>query len=231
MKKIAIVQSCYIPWKGYFDLIAQADEFIFLDDAQYTRRDWRNRNRIKSAHGTMWLTIPVETKGQYLAPIQEINGQGQRWSDKHWNSIRHAYSKAPAFKEHGPWIESLYRNVSDINLSRINHRFTQEICNFLGISTPLRWSTDFGENILTGTDRLIELCRRSKAEEYLSGPSAVAYLEEQKFQEAGIGLTYVDYEGYPEYPQLHPPFDHKVSILDLILCVGSDAPKYMRHTP
>jgi WbqC-like protein len=231
MKKIAIVQSCYIPWKGYFDLIAQADEFIFLDDAQYTRRDWRNRNRIKSPHGTKWLTVPVETKGQYLSRIEVINGHGMKWSEKHWKSIRHAYSKAPAFKAYGPWVESLYQKVCSKNLSRINFGFIEEICRLLEISTPLSWSTDYGESRLARTERLVELCRRAEAKEYLSGPSAMAYLEEERFQDAGIKVSYIDYEGYPEYPQLHPPFEHEVTILDLILSVGSDAPKFMRHTP
>src|SRR6476661_5616886 len=98
-KSIAIVQSNYIPWKGYFDMIRSVDEFILYDDVQYTRRDWRNRNRIKSSHGAQWLTIPVEVKGKYLQKIKETRVSDRLWARNHWRTLCCCYGKAPCFRE------------------------------------------------------------------------------------------------------------------------------------
>lgn len=230
-KRVAIVQSCYIPWKGYFDLIDQVDEFIFLDDAQFTRRDWRNRNLIKTAQGTKWLTIPVVSKGQFHARIDQVETQGLAWAKKHWQTLRHSYSKAPFFKTCGPWVESLYEQLDETKLSEINRFFVRELCQFLGIETKLRWSTDYGESESTKTERLLELCAAAGADSYLSGPSARAYLDPSRFAEAGVQLTYADYAGYPEYTgQPHPPFSHHVTVLDLIFSVGESAREYLRRS-
>ena len=229
-KTVAIIQSSYIPWKGHFDIISQADEFILYDDAQYTKRDWRNRNRIKTAHGPLWLTIPVKVKGRYCQRICDVEIAEHGWSTAHWSSIRHHYARAAYFGEYGEWLQSLYEEANQRRLSLVNVHFIAAICRLLGIQTQLTWSMDYGARDSDPTARLVELCEKARADIYLSGPQAQAYLNENVFAEAGIEVRYMDYAGYPEYEQLFPPFEHHVSIIDLILNTGSDATKFMKGT-
>lgn len=227
-KTIAIVQSNYIPWRGYFDLINSVDEFILYDDLQYTRRDWRNRNTIKSPGGLIWLTIPVVVKGRYLQKIKDTVVTDSRWTSDHWSSIVHSYSKAKYFSKYRDVFEELYLGADDKFLSLINHRFIAAICRILGISTTISWSMDY--DLVRGGDktaRLIHLCKQAGATRYLSGPTAKAYLEEDLFREQGIEVSYIDYSGYGEYRQLYPPFELHVSIIDLIFNEGPDAVKFM----
>jgi WbqC-like protein family len=226
-KTVAIVQSSYVPWKGYFDLIDRVDEFVLYDDRQYTRRDWRNRNRIKTPQGLAWLTIPVEVKGKYTQPICETRISDPRWADRHWKTLVHNYAGAPHFDDHRELVEDLYLGSTETMLSLVNRRFLAAICGVLGIETPLSWSMDY-EAEGDKTERLVSICKRAGADAYLSGPSAKAYLDEQQFADAGIALSYMDYGGYPEYPQPHPPFEHAVSIVDLLFCTGPDARSYIK---
>jgi hypothetical protein len=226
-KTVAIVQSNYIPWKGYFDLIAAADEFILYDDVQYTRRDWRNRNRIKSASGPLWLTIPVDVKGKYSQTIRETRIADPDWPAAHWKTIQHNYARATFFRAYRDAFEELFLGCREEYLSQVNFRFLTRVCDLLDIHTPMRWSMDY--ELLDGkTERLVHLCRQAGATEYLSGPAARGYLDEAQFQEAGIAVRWMDYSGYPEYPQVHPPFDHAVSVLDLILNTGPAARTFMK---
>jgi WbqC-like protein family len=227
-KTVAIVQSSYIPWKGYFDLINLADEFILYDDRQYTRRDWRNRNRIKTPQGTRWLTIPVEAKGKYLQPICETRVADQRWPRRHWEALVHNYTAGPHFAAYRDLVEELYLGCREEHLSLVNRRFLDALCDVLGITTAITWSMDY-EAEGAKTERLVSLCRCAGASEYVSGPTAKAYLDESLFAQAGMRLTYMDYSGYPEYPQLHPPFEHAVSIVDLLFNTGDRAREYMQR--
>ena len=225
--RIAIIQSSYIPWKGYFDIIRAVDRFVLLDDAQMTKRDWRNRNLIKTDRGLRWLTVPVETKGRFHQSIDETRIAGP-WADRHWASLQHAYGKAPYFAVLGPRIRTLYEAADkESMLSRINHALTRGICDMLGIMTPLEFSRAFMPQG-TKTDRLLSICIATGATDYLSGPSAQAYLDVEQFAAAGIAVQWADYRGYPPYPQLHSAFEHGVTILDLLFNTGPDAPKYMK---
>jgi hypothetical protein len=226
-KTIAVVQSNYIPWRGYFDLINSVDEFILYDDAQYTIRDWRNRNIIKTSSGTLWLTIPVEVKGKYFQKIKDTRISDPTWGRKHWASIMHSYSRAKHFPMQKELFEELYSRADNKLLSHINYRFIVAICRILGISTTISWSMDYN---LVGdkTERLVHLCQQAGATAYLSGPSAKAYLNEDLFRNEGIAVSYMDYSGYPEYTQLYPPFQSQVSIIDLIFNEGPDATSYMK---
>jgi len=226
-KKIAIVQSNYIPWKGYFDLIRSVDEFILFDDMQYTRRDWRNRNKIKTRTGNEWITIPVQVKGNYYQKIKDTLVGDTQWNRSHWKKIVHNYSKARYFNEYRDIFETMYLQLTDTFLSDINLKFINMVCALLGIETKITWSMEY--RLIDGkTERLIDLCEQAGAAEYLSGPTAKGYIDEELFQEAGIRLTYVDYSGYPEYSQLFPPFNHAVSIIDLIFNEGPNASNYMK---
>jgi hypothetical protein len=225
-KRVAIVQSSYIPWKGYFDLMRRVDEFILYDDAQYTRRDWRNRNVIKTKDGLLWLTIPVEVKGKFHQAIKDVRVSDPAWSDRHFKSIAAAYARAPFFRCYRDAIEDLYRGAPCPRLSDINRRFLEGLAQLLGITTPISWSMDY--DLPEGrVERLVALCRQARATAYLSGPSAKEYIDARLFADAGIDLAFIDYRGYAEYPQLYPPFVHQVSAIDLLLHTGADAPAYM----
>jgi hypothetical protein len=226
-KRVAILQSNYIPWKGYFDVINMVDEFILFDDMQYTRRDWRNRNKIKTKDGLQWLTIPVEVKGKYHQRIRDTVVSDTNWNVTHWRTIAHSYVRAPGFAEFREPLEELYRTTRERFLSLINYRFLTVLCALLSIPTRITWSSDY--LITSGkTDRLVDLCKQAGAGEYLTGPAAGAYLDESLFAREGIRLIYMDYSKYLEYPQLYPPFEHGVSIVDLLLNVGREARRYLK---
>ncbi len=227
MKRVAIVQSNYLPWKGYFDLIHSVDEFVLYDDVKYTKGDWRNRNRVKTAHGPKWLTIPTRTKGEHGQLIREVKICDDRWAQRHWKTIVQSYSKAPWFEKYRGILEDLYIGCEEEYLSRINRRFLGALTELLGITTPLTCSSDYGPATGSPTGRLVALCRAAGADRYLSDPSARNYIEEDLFEEAGIRLEYFDYRGYPEYEQLHPPFRHDVSVVDLLLMCGPEAGRFI----
>jgi len=226
VKKIAILQSNYIPWKGYFDIIKQVDEFIFYDDVQYTKNDWRNRNKIKTSSGPLWLTIPVrqETLSQ---KINETKVSQDNWAEKHWKSISLNYSKAPFYNLYKERLELFFMEMKSPYLSEINRSAIELLNSFLGIKTALTSSADY--KLIEGkNERLIDLILQAGGTHYLSGPSAKDYIREDLFKEAGIEISWMDYSGYIEYPQLFPPFVHAVSVLDLILNTGPDSKEFMK---
>jgi hypothetical protein len=226
-KRVAIVQSNYIPWKGYFDLIKSVDEFILFDDVQYTVRDWRNRNKIKTTQGVIWLTIPIEVKGRFYQKIREARVSDLSWQTKHWKSITQAYGKARYFAQYRERVEDLYRDSSAQYLSEINYTFLSTLCPLLGIHTPITWSSDY--DLPPGkTERLVALCQQAGATEYVSGPAAKSYLDETLFAKERIGVQWMDYSDYPEYHQLFPPFEHAVSVIDLLFNEGPNAWRYMK---
>ena len=228
-KKIAILQSNYIPWKGYFDLIASVDEFILYDDMQYTRRDWRNRNQIKSSQGVQWLTIPVQVKSKYDQKIKNTVIDGSGWAKMHWKALEQNYKRAPHFDEVAQWVKPIYEAATDTHISSLNRKFITAICNFLDIKTVITNSWDYC--LIEGkTERLADICKQAGAGEYLSGPSAKNYIEESMFSDMSIKLTWMDYAGYPEYPQLWGEFSHGVTVLDLLFNCGKSAPQFMKYT-
>jgi hypothetical protein len=225
-KRLAILQSNYLPCKGYFDLINSVDVFILYDTAQFTKNDWRNRNRIKRRQGTMWITIPVSHRfGQSIADTVVSD---RNWATKHWLTVSQAYARAAHFESYRDRIFHVYREVAnERKLSVINHRFLSEICKLLDITTPILWSTDY--RLVKGwTERLVGLCKQVGATEYLSDPAARARVDEGLFEREGISVSYADYSGYPEYGQLTPPFEHEVSILDLLFNAGPNSCFYMK---
>lgn len=226
-KKIAIVQSNYIPWKGYFDMINMVDEFVLYDDMQYTRRDWRNRNKIKTHDGLQWLTIPVKVKGNYFQKIKETIVIDKKWQKKHWTALNLNYQKSAHFKEYQDIFENLYLNSDEEFLSEINYTFISEINKILGIKTKISWSSDYE---LSGgrSEKLLNICKQSGTMEYISGPAAKNYLNVKLFEKENIKVTWMDYIAYPEYYQLYQPFEHGVSILDLIFNEGESATKFMK---
>jgi len=225
MKKIAISQSNYIPWKGYFDLINRVDEFILFDDVQYTRRDWRNRNKIKTPNGLQWLTIPIDVKGKYFQKINETKIIDKNWATKHWQQIKQNYAKAKNFKNYKDLFEELYLGCKEEYLSEINHKFINLINQILGIKTKIKFSNEF-EVYGKKTEKLINICKQCKAEIYVSGPAAKTYFDKPLAKKENIKVKWMNYQNYEEYEQLYPPFEHKVSILDLIF--NTDPKNYVK---
>ena len=224
-KTVVVLQSNYIPWKGYFDLIHDADLFIFHDDRQFTKNDWRNRNKIKTPKGAEWISIPVGTDENRL--ICEVEIDNHKWQIKHWNKIEQNYRQTPYFKQYKGFFEEFYLSNKWTNLSELNQHLIRSIsCEFLNVKTEFR---DSREYCLHGNklERLIELLKKSGAKRYISGPSAADYIDASRFSYESIELVWKDYSDYPEYPQQYPPFVQGVSILDLLFNVGSDAPYYI----
>lgn len=208
-------------------MIAAVDEFILYDDMQYTRRDWRNRNLIKTPQGVQWLTIPVQIKGKYLQKIRETEVAGTDWAINHWKTLEQNYRRAPCFAEIASWLQPLYLDEKHHHLSQLNRRFIDAICQYMGIMTTITNSWDY--TLKEGkTERLADLCRQAGGTEYISGPAARDYIEEQVFRELDIKLTWFDYNGYPAYPQLWGEFVHGVTVLDLLFNHGKEAHRYMR---
>ena len=175
----------------------------------------------------MWLSVPVDVKGKYLQKIRETKVADKSWNLKHLQVISQAYAKAPFFKEHKEWLENLYRNCTFDYLSEINYYFITELNKLLGITTKVVFDTEFE---LSGdkSQRLLNICKELKADEYYSGPAAQSYLDEELFNEQGVEVKYWDYSGYEPYRQLSDEFEHGVSVFDLIFCEGVEASKYMK---
>jgi hypothetical protein len=224
---VVILQPSYIPWRGYFQQIAKADLFIFYDDVQYDRRGWRNRNQIKTAQGKQWLTIPVHSAGVTRdTPIKAVKiDWSQPWAKTHWKALSFAYAKAPFFRRYAAFIEAFYQR-RDILLADFDIDLTIALAGELGIAqTRFLRSSDIPAIDGQKTERLIQILKKVDATHYISGPSARDYIEQDKFDSAGITLEFMQYD-FPEYPQLHPPYEPQVSILDLLFMTGPEASKY-----
>lgn len=226
-KKIVITQSNYIPWKGYFDAIDLCDVFVIYDDMQYTKRDWRNRNQIKTSNGLKWLSVAVEVSGKYFQRINETKIADKAWNKSHLELLKQSYKNASCYKEVLGFIEEAYLTCNFEYLTDINTHFIRRINDFLGIKTEIRFSSEF-ELHEEKTQRLVNICAELNGTDYYSGPAAKNYMDESRFAEKNINVHYFDYSAYPEYNQLHGDFVHGVSILDLIFNVGIEAPKYMK---
>lgn len=228
-KTVVITQSNYLPWKGYFDLINTADEFHLFDEVQYTRRDWRNRNKVVVDGTVKWLTIPVKTKGHYNSPIAEMEVVDKTWTEKHWNTIHHAYGRTPYFAEYGPHLEDTYAAAARLTLlSDINRLFLERLAGILDIHTPVLDAAEVPRTTDDPTGRLVEICVARGADRYVSGPAARAYIQEDLFEAAGVELCYADYGGYPDYPQELPKTEHGVSVIDLLMREGPTARDHLK---
>lgn len=219
--RVAVLQSNYIPWKGYFDLIHDVDLFVFYDDVQYTKSDWRNRNRIKTANGLLWLTVPVGDSCRRRVDEVQIPDPG--WQQRHWQTLSQNYGRCAHFERYRDYFEAVYLGQRWSSLSELNQSLIQHISReFLGCRTRFARASDYGS---TGAklDRLLDLVQRTGASHYLSGPAAKAYIEAERFAAAGIELVWKDYSGYPVYAQRFPPFEHAVSVLDLLFNTGPEA--------
>jgi len=222
--KVGIIQSNFLPWRGYFDFIREVDLFILHDDLQYTKGDWRNRNKIKTPNGAQWITVPVHYR-QTDQLIEETSVDDSKpWARNMLNKIRNSYLKTPHFEPYFSELSNLLlepaASISDLNL-----RLIQWICSHLEIKTPINFSRQYNPQGAK-TKRLIGILKQVEATTYLSGPAAQVYLEPELFEQAGIHLEYKVYD-YPEYEQLYPPFEPAISIIDLLFMMGKDSKNYL----
>lgn len=213
MKKIAILQSNYVPWLGYFQFIDSVDEFILYDDVQFTKNDWRNRNRIKTPQRVQWLSIPVgKSIGRRVRDVEVL----APWRENHWKTLELNYRRAPGFDKAAEWLQPLYLESQATNLSEINRAFIGAICNELGITTHITSSSQY-ELVGDRNERLVHLCLQTNATHYVSGPAAKAYLDPQKFSEHSISVEWFEYPEQMPYPQLWGGFVGGLSALDFLL--------------
>jgi len=227
MKTAAMLQSNYIPWKGVFDLIHRADVFVFYDDVQFTKKDWRSRNVIPTANGDLWLTVPVLTKGKREQLIYEaMIDTSVDWQSKHYKTLTLNYAKAPYIKEYTGLLHDFYLNRQWENLSEMNMYMTGYICDILGIKTEFTTSQQLNISGSKDGEKVIKICKVLGCDRFINGPASKAFMDESKFKENNITLEYIEYE-YPEYRQLYEPFNHYVSILDLLFMTGPAAPYYI----
>lgn len=225
--RISIVQSCYIPWKGFFDLVSRSDMHVVYDEMQFVKRHWHNRNRIMTASGPVWLTIPVLSKSKFEQPINAV-GISERWAMKHWRTIELAYGRAPFFRAEADRIRALYETADRLDrLSDINRLFLAALLERLSISSRIVEDRDFHAQGRR-SERLLDICVKAGAKTYLSGPSARSYLDEDIFRARDISVEWMQYGPYAEYRQSGPSFDHAVSVLDVLFNLGPDAAQACR---
>jgi hypothetical protein len=232
-----ITQSNYIPWLGYFDQLAQADHVVFLDDVQYTKRDWRNRNKIRTAQGLKWLTIPVDTKGKHACMrICEANITNPKIYIDHLSLLKQSYKTAPFFEEVIDFIAPALETVSlSSNLSQNNRFLIEAILRYLGIEKTFSTSSDhFSFNTLdhfSSTERLLKIAQKLKATHYVSGPAAKEYMDTSLFAAENIDIEWADYGEYSAYQQMHEdtePFNPYVSIIDRLMMEGKKVKEQFR---
>jgi len=223
---VSIHQPQYLPWLGYFDKIDRADVFVFLDNVQYKKNEWQNRNRIKTAQGSQWLTVPVLYHFPERILEVEINAR-VNWSRKHLQALRTNYAKARFFERWFPLFEALYkrewRRLVDLNVECV-----QCLTQALGIDTPLRIASEF-ELSEEPTERLIDLCRLVGADTYLAGSGGRAYMDLPRFEAAGIEVWFQAFD-HPVYPQLFGEFEPYLSIVDLLFNCGEESLSMIRGT-
>lgn len=223
--KVGIIQSSYIPWRGYFDFIDEVDLFVFLEDVQYSKGSWRNRNRIKTQNGLLWLTVPVHAKHGKIQ-IRDVRiDNSKKWVHQHARTLEENYARAPYFRDY--YIGFLNQlNTGFKNLSTLNIAITQWLMQQLEIHTPTMISSELDPEG-KATDRLLDILVKLGADCYVSGPSAKNYLEESKFRKKGIRLEYKSYD-YPDYPQLWGNFVSNVTVLDLLFNMGPDSRRFLK---
>lgn len=228
-KKIAISQSNYIPWRGYFDLINYVDIFVFFDEVQFTRRDWRNRNKIVCNDKIKWLTIPLKNKGNYFKSIYEMEVQNQDWIKDHLNKIESYYRHTEHFEKNYQIIKHIFKKIQSKKLSEINQTIIKEICKKLDIKTKFYNSNEFNNsnNERNPSSRLLNICKVNKANLYVSGPAAKNYLNERLFEINNIKIEWFEHSDIDQNAKIN--LFQNLSIIDSIMRYGLDKSKFLKY--
>jgi hypothetical protein len=216
---VSIHQPAYLPWLGYFHRIAVSDAHIVLDSVQFEKNSFINRNKVRTADGWCWLTVPVKTGGHFgslAIRTLEIDDRSE-WRKKHWRTLCQNYSKAPYFARYAPFFEELYQ-CRWPHLNDLCQALTTYLLQALGIRTPCYLSSQM-QAVGTKDELILALCREVGATTYFSGALGRDYLREKLFQEAGIRVVYQDYD-HPVYPQMSAPFAPYMAVVDLLFHCG-----------
>lgn len=225
--RIVVLQSNYIPWLGYFALVASADVLVILDSAKYTKNDWRNRNMLRGANGSYWLTVPID-RHSTNERIYDATISDTRWASKHLVSIRESLAGQKHSTRLMELLTSEYLSFADeYLLHNVNMRLIRAICRLTSISTPILLDTQVAtaEHLSPGIDptlRLITICKELNATSYLTGSKAMGYLDLEQFRNSSIAVELADYSRLPVYRQKYEGFEPRVSVLDYLAAVGSD---------
>ena len=223
--KVVVLQSNYLPWIGYFDLINRADICVFYDDVQYTKNDWRNRNRILTKQGLEWITVPVGQSIRRL--INQVEIHDPSWQKQHYKKIANAYDIRTSDSWSLDLLDLLFMGKQWTNLSELNQETIKLISrNYLNVNTQFDNSENYNLQG-KGEARLLSLLNQLQATHYLSGPAGENYLHSKHFEKESIALEYINYPNYSEYEQIQKPFTSKVSIIDLLLNIRADASTYL----
>ena len=223
---VAVHQPQYLPWLGYFDKMRRADMFCFLDNVQYKKNDWQNRNRLKTDQGWQWLTVPVSYRFRQKINEVKIN-HGVDWKRKHLQALITNYNRAPYFREYMVIFEQIFSKDWD-SLSELNVYVTERLKELLGLQ---RKPTFLSSNFMLRddpTDRLIDICKELGADTYLSGQDGVNYMDLARFQKYGLSVIIQDFN-HPVYPQLYTNFQSHLSIVDLLFNCGPTSMEIIRE--
>jgi len=222
---VSVHQPQYLPWLGYFHKIYHSDTFVFLDNVQYKKREYQNRNLIRTKSGSMWLTVPVLKDADPYPKISSVRIDNSReWGKRHWRAIYLNYSHAPFFKDYSGFFEDLYKRRWEM-LAGLNIYIIKHIAGVLGIDKPMLLESQL--NVKTSqTMRVVDICRALKADTYLSGAGGKDYLDEKQFDSNGIKLVYQDFQ-HPSYKQCREPFMPCISIIDLLFNCGGGSLKVL----
>lgn len=227
--RIAILQPGYLPWLGAFEQMAHVDRFVYYNDVQYTKGDWRNRNRIKTQGGAAWLTVPVK-KSTHDTLISQIQIAWQEpWNEKHLRKIEAAYRKAPYFEPFFGSLAAVLRQRHEL-LQDLNRAVTAVCARFLEIDTPTSWSSDLQLCESGKNERLLEICQAFGADLLYDGAAAAAFIDLGFFTRRGVQVVFQGYQ-HPTYRQQWGAFISHLSAIDLIMNAGPDAPRILRSSP
>lgn len=205
-------QPAYLPWLGYFDKILKSDIYVFMDTVQYEDRSFINRNKIKTSQETMWLSVPVKSKGYRKTNLLSMEiDNSQNWRKKHLNAIWLNYKKAARFEELYPRLEKLYLSKHDLLIDLCYEQLLFWLGE-MGISKKIVHLSELEINS-SKSDLILDICKALQAKQYISGALGKNYLEEEAFAREGIEIIYQDYR-HPVYPQLWGDFVPNMSILD-----------------
>jgi len=213
------MQPGYLPWLGFFELMARCELFVILDNVQFTKRDWRSRNRIRTKDGSIWLSVPVFSKERRTQLITETKINNDcHWSKNHLQSFKIHYSRAPYLKDYMPFFEDLYSRKWDY-LVDLDMAIISFLAQQMDISTPVIRSSDLPVPEASGNQRIIEICKATKARELYDSEGAKDFIDLKLFDKEGIKVTFQRYD-HPEYRQIYKPFLAYMSAVDLLFNEG-----------
>lgn len=217
-KRVVVLQSNYLPWKGYFDLIATADVFVVYDSAQYTKNDWRNRNIIKTKNGLVWLTLPISTSGRFGQSIRSARITETKAVTKHFQTIAQTYGRLFGYMEIRDSLEEVFTALTgNDSLHEVNVTLLRYFSQLLRLDTEFVDDTEFTVSSEDPSVKVLEICQQLTATSYVTGPAGLNYLNLSSFRDSGIDVEVIDYSQYKPYPQLGgAEFTAGVSIIDLI---------------